>query len=172
MMTRFLIAVLTSIAFSVPHAGALVLVDSAKQVIGEVVEPEFSEPGWVWVAMQHGTATALVLFGRQLVTAFDVLEFTGHNCTGESGIRVTSSAIAEDVLWQAAIAPPGKSLYFTKKSPKFPPRELVVNSGWFANTSECVAYDEPATGLFSHVNVVKSLDIYKPPFVIKTPAMK
>ena len=93
-MTRLLIAVLMSIAFAVPHAGALVLVDSAKKVIGEVVEPEFSEPGWVWVAMQHGTATALVLVGRQLITTFDVLEYVGNNCTGESGIRVTSSSTA------------------------------------------------------------------------------
>src|SRR5687768_5688097 len=92
------------------QAHALVLVDSAKKVIGEVVDTDFQDPGWVWVAIQHGTATALVLFGRQRFTTFDVIEYTGGNCTGESGIRVTSTATAEDVLWLAAIAPPGQTL--------------------------------------------------------------
>jgi hypothetical protein len=156
----------------VPYAHALVLVDSAKRVIGEVVEPDFAEPGYVWVGMQSGDATALVLFGRDSYTTYNMIEYTAPNCTGDAGIRVTSGATEGEVLWQAAIAPPGATLYMTKKSPKTPPRELVVNSGWDPDSFECINYDEPATGLFAHTFVVGPMTLYKPPFLIKTPRMK
>jgi hypothetical protein len=171
-MQRLLTLIISLTLLTTP-ALALDLIDSKKQVMGTVTDMvDGDRPGYIWVARQQGDATYLLYCNRQECLSDDFVEYENDDCTGESGIRIFDMDTERDVLWLAAFAPDG-TIRMSKKSPRFPPRNLTVCSYWHSHDGGvCVVHGEPYTGLFAHTDPVGSLATYAPPFVIRTPRMK
>src|SRR5688572_20408656 len=89
-MQRLLTLIISLTLLTTP-ALALDLIDSKKQVIGTIADMvDGDRPGYVWVARQQGDATYLLYCNRQECLSDDFVEYENDDCTGESGIRLST----------------------------------------------------------------------------------
>ena len=165
---RRIATLLAIMLFCATQASALVLIDAGKRVIGEVADADVIEPeGFIWIARQSGSATYLLRCNRRQCLSDHFVEYSGANCTGEMGIRVFDDEPQTYVLWPAAIAPPGQTLYMGRKADNQPPQRKTMRSFWQPEFG-CIKHETVQPEFYSPVLNLGPLT-YTPPLRIKTP---
>jgi hypothetical protein len=168
---QYIVLAMMAMSLYVPTANALTLLDADRKPIGEVLD-KIDADYWeaVLVAVQQGTATFLMKFDRQNYSTVYRVEYENEDCTGKAGIATDDQVINFSILWPAAIAPPGRTVYMTRKESNTPLYSMEVRSYWDQEFNRCVSYRSAIVNEFSELSVVGDFsNMFKPPFEIMTP---
>lgn len=164
---RYLVILVAAVALSASAASALTLFDSQDQPIGEVVQSNFPlDSETVWVSFRRDSATYMLRFSRTAVYAESYIEYEGEGCTGKMGIRTPPWKVEESLLWDAAIAPPGSTVYISRKAT--PVFRMQVRSMWSHELQECFPVGSNEEAWMSEVLAGEDLSHqFTPPYIIK-----
>jgi hypothetical protein len=159
------IMAVTSLATAQPQISGEILIDANRREMGKIVDlPYGPDSGSVTVAMEKGNAKWTMECNRYNCETEDNIYFSELNCTGEMGIFKSPSGHRSDIYHTAAVAPPNRTIYVSKRDPQKLPRTMVSKSVWVEYDGSCSNHRQPITDSFAYVFVAGSLNVFTPEF--------